>query len=690
MRMRVVTVYLIVVFGYAFAQEPRAGALSEPHRIWLEEEVVYIITEREREAFLSLGTDEERRSFIDAFWSKRDPNPVTPANEFQEEHYRRLAHANTELDAQSLLPGWKTERGRIYIMLGEPRSVERFSMDNRLVTCELWFYEGDTRKALPPFFNLIFFKRMDTGELRLYSPGTDGPAALLRGRFGVQPQIAIETINRISPELARASLSIEARAGGDIDSGVASLANEVTMARIEDSPSYAIRTDYLDGWERYGDRVAAEYSFNFVPSRSVFAVLPGYDGVPYLHLGIELDPENFSLESDERETKFYTTLDVSVEARTADGALVFVDDKETYIELTRSQLESIRMAPIAYQDSFPVISGDYFVTVIVRNRVHSRFTAAEANINVPAFDDTTPALSDPVLGYLVETMPEDTLGTFQTGGSRVHPAAARVFTESEWLQTLFQLVGANADHRLRLAISSGDGVVTEREVSVAAYPKGAVREAFVLDGMISGDYRFSAELVDIDGARLAGTEVPFQISPRTAIARPSFITRHRFPSHEPGRVALTRAEQRMSVGQFEEAVHALEQAVAANPGLPHARWKLAAACNRMRQPDRALELLLPMADAFAAEFEVSMGLGVAYYIKEDFDNAVLYFERAIGVRPPNASQLNALGNSYARLGRVDEARAVYQRSLTLDPSQGSVERALGALPGSAATREESR
>lgn len=107
---------VVLVASHALAQDSPVDRLPEKDRVWLEEEVVYIITARERDAFVSLESAEERKFFIDAFWRRRDPNPVTPENEFQEEHYRRVAYANSKLDAGSLLPGWKTAQGRMYIL----------------------------------------------------------------------------------------------------------------------------------------------------------------------------------------------------------------------------------------------------------------------------------------------------------------------------------------------------------------------------------------------------------------------------------------------------------------------------------------------------------------------------------------------------------------------------------------------
>src|SRR5208283_3477789 len=92
--------------------------LETPYRRWLDEDVVYIISPEERKAFLRLSTNEEREQFIETFWQKRNPNPESPDNEFKEEHYRRIAYANARF--ASGLAGWRTDRGKIYIMWGAP------------------------------------------------------------------------------------------------------------------------------------------------------------------------------------------------------------------------------------------------------------------------------------------------------------------------------------------------------------------------------------------------------------------------------------------------------------------------------------------------------------------------------------------------------------------------------------------
>ena len=96
--------------------------LSDTYKKWLDEEVPYIITDQERKAFLSLSNDEERDAFIEAFWQRRNPNPDSPENEYREEYYRRIAYANEHFAAGK--PGWKTDRGHIYIAFGPPDDID--------------------------------------------------------------------------------------------------------------------------------------------------------------------------------------------------------------------------------------------------------------------------------------------------------------------------------------------------------------------------------------------------------------------------------------------------------------------------------------------------------------------------------------------------------------------------------------
>ncbi|MGA9071681.1 MAG: GWxTD domain-containing protein [Terracidiphilus sp.] len=104
------------------ADRARKNELGTAYKTWLEQDVQYIISDEERKSFKTLSNDEEREAFIEQFWLRRNPNPDSPENEFREEHYRRIAYANEHYAAGK--PGWKTDRGHIYISLGPPDSID--------------------------------------------------------------------------------------------------------------------------------------------------------------------------------------------------------------------------------------------------------------------------------------------------------------------------------------------------------------------------------------------------------------------------------------------------------------------------------------------------------------------------------------------------------------------------------------
>jgi GWxTD domain-containing protein len=104
------------------AQNAVKHELKGAYKTWLDQDASYIISDEERKAFKSLSNDEEREAFIEQFWLRRNPNPDSPDNEFREEHYRRIAYSNEHFAAGK--PGWKTDRGHIYIAFGKPDSIE--------------------------------------------------------------------------------------------------------------------------------------------------------------------------------------------------------------------------------------------------------------------------------------------------------------------------------------------------------------------------------------------------------------------------------------------------------------------------------------------------------------------------------------------------------------------------------------
>ncbi len=119
----------------------RVDGQVAPFKAWLEQDVLWIITTEEKAAFKALQNDEERDEFVEAFWFRRDPTPDTYENEFKEEHYRRIAYANDHFGSQD--PDWKTDRGRIYVVYGQPDRITTYSaQDSRPPAQDSQDYKG--------------------------------------------------------------------------------------------------------------------------------------------------------------------------------------------------------------------------------------------------------------------------------------------------------------------------------------------------------------------------------------------------------------------------------------------------------------------------------------------------------------------------------------------------------------------
>ena len=151
------------------AWQPPAAEPPSPYSLWLNQDVVYIISDAERDAFLRLSSAEEREKFIEQFWQRRDPTPATPhENQAKEEHYRRIGYANARF-ATKAKSGWRTERGRMYIVYGPPDELESHpSGQGGKPPREAWLYHQI--KGLGDNLMLTFVDTEGNGDYRL-APG---------------------------------------------------------------------------------------------------------------------------------------------------------------------------------------------------------------------------------------------------------------------------------------------------------------------------------------------------------------------------------------------------------------------------------------------------------------------------------------------------------------------------------------
>jgi TonB family protein len=191
----------------AAAQSQSDGAETSPYWKWLNEDVVYIISDQERSAFKKLTTDEERKKFIEQFWQQRDPTPDTPENEYQEEHYRRIAYVNEHYG--SPIPGWKTGRGRIYITLGPPDEIDSHPSGDQEtpIPFEDWIYRRIEGVGDNVTFN--FIDPQLNGEFPLRSNPLPANTAIAPATLA--PRIASDDGAKQRPDRIRVGGGVQAR-----------------------------------------------------------------------------------------------------------------------------------------------------------------------------------------------------------------------------------------------------------------------------------------------------------------------------------------------------------------------------------------------------------------------------------------------------------------------------------------------
>ncbi|MCX6557228.1 MAG: GWxTD domain-containing protein [Candidatus Aminicenantes bacterium] len=274
---------------------PAAGQteLAPRFQAW-SDMVNALISAEEKQVFLKLRNDRDRDNFINIFWQQRDPSPGTPENEYKSEIERRFEHVNRRFGHGSR-PGWMSDMGRFYMILGEPRSIERFDENPELYPVQVWYYSGDAAAGLPAYFNVTFFRPRGSGDWKLYNPSLDGPAALLNvSRLMDETDYGtiMAKINQIAPTLAGPALSM---IPNDTESeNRPSLRNGLILARIIESPTRTISSSYATNFLNYKGFVNIESSVNYIPCTGLVALTwdPRFDCAL---LAFSLKPKKISL-----------------------------------------------------------------------------------------------------------------------------------------------------------------------------------------------------------------------------------------------------------------------------------------------------------------------------------------------------------------------------------------------------------
>jgi len=655
--------------------------LSERHKKWLDEEVVYIITSLEKEVFHQLEADRERDLFIEAFWKQRDPSPGSPTNEFKEKHYQRINYANHFYGRSAPIAGWRTDRGQIHIILGEPNDITRYEGKSQIYNTEVWFYQGMSKLGLPAGFSLVFYQQGGSGKYRLYSPLKDGPQALMTGYFGdaVDYLSAYRKLREFEPMLADVSMSL-IPGEGSVAMGRPSMSSDVLIQRVFTTPAREIKERYAKKFLEFKDIVEVEYSTNYMDSSSVVKLMKDSSGIYFVHYAIE--PERLSV--NQFENKFYTTLKLNGTVTTMDGAMIYQFEKDIALEFEEEQMKEVSRKPLSIRDMFPLIPGTYKMSVLVKNEVSKEFSSIERDLLVPGEEDGLQMTSF-IMGFRVNRRaPEqDKLRPFQMGRNQIYFQANRTFLRTDNLVLAFQLHGLTQAQRDKAVfkytfLKNGEPYKTlDRDVRGYLSSPDFI-ETFSLQEFSPAHYRVEVSL-QIDGREVMYEKGNFDVTHQAAIARP-WIYAKLMPGSGNPVYSYIIGVQLYNSGRVEEARTYVEEAYRNNPESIEFALNLARIYMSMKDFKLVEPILQPFLDRpEPPEYDVYFILGRAYQSLGLLDKAIETFDTAIDQFGVNTSLLNAVGECYFQLGRLEEALVTWERSLEINPNQPELEKSVKAI-----------
>jgi len=464
--------------------------LETPYKRWLNEEVGYIITDEERKVFKTLQTDDERQTFIENFWLRRDPTPDTEENEYREEHYRRIAYANDRF--ASGIPGWKTDRGRIYIEYGPPDEIDSHPSGG---TYERPYEEGGGSTSTYPFeqwryryiegigTNIIleFVDTTMSGEYRLTSDPSEKDALLYVPGAG----LTMAEQMGLSDKTARFTRTD----GTHLGTGSMPLPESMNeFSRIEQYAKIfrppAIKYKDLEAV------VSSSIKYNLLPMKVLVDYIPLTASSVLTQITIQFDTKDMQFKDKEN----MSTATINIYGRISTLArrpLAPFEDVVTVPEPTEMLQKYLEASPHQiYQKTVPLQPGPYRLNIAAKDLVGGNTGTYEVAIHVPRMDEDVLSASTLILADVIEKLPTKNIGTgpFSIGGSKVRPrigltdAAVPEFSRKEKLGIYMQLYNFESDETTH----KPDGVIDYEIVKLGTNPVQKV-------------FEYSEEVKDLQG-----------------------------------------------------------------------------------------------------------------------------------------------------------------------------------------------
>ena len=421
--------------------------LMTPYKKWLDEDVIYIITDEERRVFKNLSTDEEREQFIEQFWLRRDPTPDTVENEFKEEHYRRIAYANERY--ASGIPGWKSDRGRIYITYGPPDEIEEHPSGG---SYERPMEEGGGETATYPFeqwryrylegigTNVIieFVDTTMSGEYHMTMDPSEKDALLYVPGAGL-------TMNEqmgLSTKTQRFTRTDGTHLGTGTDPLPESMDEFTRLERFA-----ALQKPPVIKFKDLEAAVTTKITYNVLPMLARADFFPATSSSVMVNITLQFNRKDLQFKQTDNVSKAAVNIYARITTMSRRVANVFED--VVSVEVPSAMLQEGSKGVNVYQKSVPLAPGIYRINIVAKDIVGGNMNNYEMALNVPRLEDDRLMTSSLVLADKLEKVATRDIGAgqFVIGSSKVRPRVGEGFRRDEKMGIYMKIYNLGNDEK---------------------------------------------------------------------------------------------------------------------------------------------------------------------------------------------------------------------------------------------------
>ncbi len=510
--------------------------LESPYKKWLDEDVIYIISPEERHSFLHLATNEEREQFIEAFWQRRNPDPDSPENTFKEEHYRRIAYANEHY--ASGIPGWKTDRGKIYIMWGPPDEVDSHPTGGNwdrpqdqgggstsTYPWETWRYRHLDGEGLGENVELEFVDPTSTGEYHITMDPSEKDALLHVPGAGLTTAESMGTADKSSRFTNTDGTNMAESQPGE--NGQSAQNNEFSrlelMANIMRPPPVKFKDlEAISTSRLVRDQLKFDYRFDFLRITSDTVLVPVTVQIPVRQLSFQ-----------EKDGVDSASMNVFARITTLSGRIVQTFEDTLRADYPVSLLQKSLGTSRIYQKAIPLSPGLYRLDIVVKDINSGNVGVVNTRLAVPRFQDDELSSSSLILADDIQRVSTQDigLGQFVLGDVKVRPRLDQTFAENDSIGIFLQVYNLKVDDKTHKANASVEYRVTKDKETVPtlkfSIPADKVPEhgeemtienRITLASLPPGKYQLSVAVTDNLANQTITPTTDFTVKPAPAAA----------------------------------------------------------------------------------------------------------------------------------------------------------------------------